>query len=196
MQYMKSLLGLVLAGMLASAGVQAGFEAQRGKDIQVVPVQQPIAEISNPAASFRVSAWVDRDSLSYAPGEQVTFFVKTTKDAYIHLLDVGTSGKVHIIFPNEYQQDNFVSAGETVRIPAKGAPFAYQVGGPPGVELIKVIATTGPRKLYDVSDLKQAGVFKTFEMGAEGVAKDIGIALDEVEEADWAAYEKVFEITD
>ena len=64
-----------------------------------------------------VVSWVDRSDYTYAEGEDVTLFVKTSKDAYVTVLNVDPAGQTTILFPNEYQPDNLVRANRVVEVP-------------------------------------------------------------------------------
>lgn len=89
--------------------------------------------------------------------KKVVLNIKVEKDAYVTVLDVGTSGKVHVIFPNRFQKDNRVAAGQVIKIPDPRADFAFEVQGPAGTELIKVIATQGQQALFTDDSLEPAG---------------------------------------
>ena len=67
--------------------------------------------------------------------------VETSEDAYIWVFDTGTSGRVHQIFPNKYEEDNFVRAGQSVTLPEADAEYQYIASEPEGVELLTVIAS-------------------------------------------------------
>ncbi len=188
----KGAIGLLLsASMIASYQAKAELSAST-RDLNVE--QRPIAEIQAPASDLSVSAWVNHDNNTYTFGEKVVFSVKANKDAYLTILDVGTSGKVHIIFPNQHQSSNRVLAGQTVQVPSNSAPFDFRVDGPAGSELIKVIATTGPTPLFDPQNLMDAGPYKALKKDAGGTAKDLSVVLREQHENQWAEYNKVIKI--
>jgi hypothetical protein len=155
--------------MLASGAV---YPAGRG----LSPEQQPIAEIGEeaaaPAAGIKVAAWVDRPNATYRPGDALTVMVKASKDAYITVLDAGTSGKVHVVYPNKYQRDNRVQAHEVVQIPGEESRFRLTVHGPPGLEVLKILATEDPIAHLDVRRLSEAGAFYTVPGDAQSIARD------------------------
>src|SRR3972149_5594020 len=62
---------------------------------------------------LNVKVWTDKTK--YRIGEPVTFYFTADQDCYITLLDQGTSGTLRVLFPNPYQQDNFVRAGGRAR---------------------------------------------------------------------------------
>ncbi len=158
--------------------------------------QRPLADWrpARPSPSgLTVRAWLDGGKESYRIGETVTVFVRPNRDAYITLLDVGTSGKVHIIFPNRYQRNNFVPAHAVLRVPPEGARFRIRVGGPVGRELIKVIATRDSTPLIAEEWLDDAGPYKAVRKSARVLTRDLAIEFDR-EGKDFAVTNMAFEI--
>lgn len=170
----------------------AAAEETSGKDL--TPVQRPLADLAAPQSALKVDAWVDHPDKTYVFGERVALNVKTGQDAYVTVLDVGTSGKVHIIFPNRYQRDNRVRAGQVVQIPDPQADFAFQVQGPAGAELIKVIATQGQQPLFADDSAEPAGPYQALKAPAPAVAKDLAVTLRERYGNQWAEYEEVIRV--
>jgi uncharacterized caspase-like protein len=120
-----------------------------------------LAKISHPAPPFKVELWVtDKERRDFRLGEEITFGLKSEKSCYILLINLDKEGNFHIIFPNQYAQDNFVTSDKVTEIPdqrmqeellKKGKMyFALQFGTPTGEETVKVIATTRPLQLAEV----------------------------------------------
>jgi hypothetical protein len=152
------LTGLPLA--LAVAGLAAGAPLASAETVEdmardLVPAQKPLYELGglSPESGSEVEAWVDRPERTYTVGQQLKIFVRPRHTSYITVLNVGTSGRVAVIFPNFHQRDMQVRAGRTVRIPANRANWRIDVAGPPGVEMIKVIASKEPLKLPEILKL-------------------------------------------
>ncbi len=201
---------LVLA--TAILGGTAGAETDEALRKDLAVVQRPIADVTPPPSDIRVTAWVNHDDNIYQVGDDVTLFVRVNREAYVTIIDVGTSGKVHVIFPNRFQRNNRVRANQTIRIPGRNANFDFRVGGPPGIELIKVIATTSPDPIFDVRDLTDVGPFKAVAKSADAVAKDLEVVwrpdhfVDQSPNDarpdrrrpryDWAVYDKLIRIVD
>lgn len=59
-------------------------------------------------------------------------------------MDIGTSGKLTVLFPNTLYSNNFIKGGRTYSIPGDLGRFNIDVLGPVGVERIKAIATLEP----------------------------------------------------
>jgi hypothetical protein len=80
--------------------------------------------------------------------------IESDRDAYLTIVDIDTEGGINLLFPNDYQNpdflpDGFVSAGAVTRIPdSLGEPnrarFHWDYGLPPGKDTIQVIVATDP----------------------------------------------------
>lgn len=109
-----------------------------------------LTALQNPAASFRLSLWgqsgaSDGKVVHARIGDEIVLRFTAERDCYVTLLNVGTSGKISVLFPNQFQPDAWVQAGQTYRTGEPGAmPFRIRAAGPPGRELVKAIATMEP----------------------------------------------------
>ena len=174
------------------------------------PTQQPVSTTLKPMRSshpkksknkaqkrrsYWATAWVDQEDNTYRFGEPVTFFVKANRDAYITLLDVGTSGEVRVLFPNQLQPDHFVRKGQIIKIPGPTARFDIIAQPPAGVELIKIIATESPGPVLNPAYLKNAGLFDIVQQSPDALAKDLVILLRERHHSRWNTYNKVIRLT-
>uniref|UniRef100_A0A7C4AR99 DUF4384 domain-containing protein n=1 Tax=Desulfomonile tiedjei TaxID=2358 RepID=A0A7C4AR99_9BACT len=135
------------------------------------------------------------DKTEYKQGEPIVFTVESNKECYLTLIDIGTSGKVKIIFPNQYRQDNVIPANKPYRIPMEGVDvaFSYKVEGPPGKNTVKAIGTLNPCKFF-----AQPLPFKDFVYPLLGdkdqVLKDIAVALNSLQAGYFAEAEATIEI--
>lgn len=159
--------------------------------------QRPVAQVPVPASELKINAWVNAKDNTYKPGEMLELMVDVNKDAYVTVIDIGTSGKVHIVFPNEFQKDNRVAAGKPVKIPSGSDNFQFKVGGPAGSEVLKVIATTGNVPLFPQKNLTKAGPFLAYKGDGKAAAKDLEVVIREnLSGNQWAEYTKVVKIVD
>lgn len=124
-----------------------------------------LAALDNPAPDFGVAVWgnrVDADLVSgSAPdqryvraqvGDVIRFNFKAERDCYLSMINVGTSGKVTVLFPNEFRPDGRIQGGKIYQTGTEGEmPFRIRAGGPAGRELVKVVATLEP---LDFASLK------------------------------------------
>ncbi len=130
--------------------------------------------------SLSITTKLDRADGNYRPGEELKLTVETTEDAYIWVFDVGTSGRVHQIFPNKYEEDNFVRAGQSVTLPNADAEYQYIASEPEGVELLTVIASRDKGSLtQDLVDMEtRAGPFLALQGNAVSLSKDLHIVIE------------------
>ena len=166
------------------------------KDLHIS--QRAMLEIKpEPAArtALAVNATLDKPDAVYKKGDSVVLKVQTTEDAYIWVLDTGTSGKVHQIFPNRYAKNNLIKAGEPVTIPGDGARYQLAVDHPRGAELLTVVASREniPLTRALVDDAVSPGPFRALRGNATSVAKDLSIALKK-QTAPWARDQVIFHI--
>ena len=152
--------------------------------------QVPMAELETAPVSAQTTAAstglvvktaVDRPDARYRHGDTLTLTVDVTEDSYVWVFDTGTSGKVHQIYPNRYESDNFVRAGKAISIPPAGSEYQLHVSHPKGVELLTVIASKDniPMTRDLVDQNTEAGPFLALRGDAVSVAKDLNITLKE-----------------
>jgi len=120
-------LGLVVTGGAVSSAEEPAFMA---KEIEVVSAQP---------AALALTLKTDRESGRYHVGEKVAFSIETTRDCYLTLLNIGTSGQVKLLLPNQFQRGNLLRVGTSQRVPEMGAPFEFTLNGPPGKEGVMAI---------------------------------------------------------
>lgn len=170
----------------------------------LIGIQRPIAflkPLSKPEhenrINLKVRIWVDRRSQTYSLGESIQFFVTVNKDSYITLLDIGTTGKTHIIFPNKLNENNFVKAGTIVSVPPTlEKKFTFKVSGSKGVEVIKAIATTEKIEILPEEYLsKKSADYMEVIAPLRIVAKSIDATLnDSSKNIEWSEYTKLVNI--
>lgn len=134
--------GIVM--VVLAVGLLAGCAGARAEEERVLPPRS-VKEIDVGPAPFAaepplaVKLWADRENYRYRVGEKVTFFVEATRDCFLTLLNVGTSGQVKVLFPNTFQKANAVRATAAHAIPGQAAAFEFTLAGPPGVEGVMAI---------------------------------------------------------
>lgn len=188
-------LGLAAAALaIVPAPERAAAQTEQAwmKDLRIE--QLPIAQLQpTPAAAgtagggaageLTVHAEVDRADGLYEQGDLLTLTVMTSEDAYVWVFDTGTSGKVHQLFPNRYDGNNFVRGGARRQVPEAGAEYDLVVSHPPGAELLTVVAST--ENALPTADLiddgAAAGPFYAMLGDAASLAKDLHLSLSRSE---------------
>ena len=182
-------------GMLAALVAFADpGEAQTPEERQLTISQTGIlgvqAQPGTQVNPLTVTAWVDHRDNTYAFGEQVQLFVQTNKDAYVTVLNVDPTGATTVLFPNQYQSNNWVPANTVVRVPDPASSLAITVSGPVGAELIKVIASTEPRPPFEASRLAQPGPYRRLATSAAETARALQLAMNDQAGGEWDDYNK------
>jgi len=172
---LKFSLALALAGFAFGGATVAETPEEMARDL--VPSQKPIYDIGGgPGWSASVDAWVDDPDRTYRVGQRLKLYVRPKDTSYITVLNVGSSGRVSVIYPNYYQRDMRVRAGQTVRIPAEGSNWHIDVQGPPGVEVIQVIASKEPLRLAELQRLAgstEQQPLLSLDRSSDEVARDL-----------------------
>jgi len=170
-------------------------------------LDEKLSGIKQAKSIFRTELWTaksterikgDRDIKTiprkHRIGDRIVVYFKSDRDCYLTLFNIGTSGKLTILFPNYLFQNNFTRADQIYAIPGDEYPFEYELSGPPGVEKIKAIATTSKLNLLDFEFSKEE-FFHSVESSI--AARDISIVakrMGEVPVDSWAEAICEFEV--
>ncbi len=193
------------------------FAEQKGKMKQQDPdtmkrlTNEKIADVSNPTSDFKVELWTalipiegardiavaaKKKKGSYRTGQKIVVGFRSSQDCYLTLLNIGTSGKLTVLFPNSIHAENFIQAGRDYRIPDSDSDFEYELQGPPGVEKLKAVATLKKVPLLETSFASDGSIFRTVD--AITGARDIGVLqkkIAAVPKTEWAEDACEFSVT-
>jgi Domain of unknown function (DUF4384)/Sel1 repeat len=191
----KSSYAVGLATLLALAVPVTSALAQKASITRdLTPEQTELAAISVPLSDLKVTAWVDKTDEVYKPGDVLQLFVRSNQDSYLTVIDVGTSGRPLILFPNKFQKDQRVLAHQVVQIPGPDADWRIKVSGPAGVEHIKVIVSTSPEPVINPTQLAELGPVHAFRGTAQSLTRDLNIELNERRTDSRAVFDKFVRI--
>jgi hypothetical protein len=161
-------------------------------------------QIKNENPGIQLDIKTDKDE--YKVGEDAVIQFKADKDCYLALIDIGTSGRTIILFPNKWHPDNKIEKDKPYTIPPPGSNFSYRVTLPAGVERIKALASVDPvlSKVESLQEeLKQPIETKPekgqvfLSMKDPGVVlKDIGIVFKKLDPSKWATVDYAFKIAE
>lgn len=126
---------------------------------------------------LEVVAWVDRPTYTYAVGEPVRIWVETNRDAYVTVLNTDPAGETILLFPNQYQTDNFIRANRAVEVPDPDSRSRIVVTGEVGDELLKIVASTRPVSLFEARQLSGAGPFQVVRTQATTTARSLSVVM-------------------
>ncbi len=111
-------------------------------DAIVVNTSQPKANDLKTAQLGEVKVWTNKQAFEI--GEPMEIFFEVTQPMFVRIVTVNSVGKMATLFPNPYQNDNFVRPGKTFRIPPIGSSVNLKVGAPVGVDKIRAAASISP----------------------------------------------------
>ncbi|MBM3300702.1 MAG: caspase family protein, partial [Deltaproteobacteria bacterium] len=155
---------LVSTSLAQSCGAKGDW-----KDINILPTN------ANSDANIKITISADRYNVN--PGDSLTLTFRANKDCYLTIMDMGTSGRIIRLWPNEYSgQNNFVPANSPRSFPSPADGFKYAIAGPNGVERIIAYATTEKGKILSEQEFQQ--LHNTGFKQYSGGAKDLAITFD------------------
>jgi len=168
---------------------------QQRELLSVMPNIDYLPTLKKDEKPLKVTAWVDNKDAEYRLGDTVKFSIKVNKNAYITLLNIGTAGKTHIIFPNQFQSDSYIRANETLSIPQANSKFHFKVSGKKGWDLVKIIATSTPQTIIPSQYLADTESFKAVTKNIDIVANTMDEILNNpLKPTEWAEYSKILRI--
>lgn len=117
-------------------------------DEQVVRVADARTAAVRPArseADVDLSLTSDRDD--YRRGDSPVFTIVSARDCFLTLTDIDEKGEGTVLFPNKFEQKNFIKANVPVQFPSATAPYQYRMKDR-GVETV-VAVCSGPGNSVD-----------------------------------------------
>jgi len=123
-----------------------------GAGVTQLPAAEPgnahgafVEEVRNDHAPFYVRVDVDQPSRVYRVGDTMSVTVKSAREGYLYLFYFMADGKINCLFPNQYQTDNRIPAGQLIVVPKQDAEFRIRIGPPCGAEILKAVVSLEPR---------------------------------------------------
>ena len=108
-----------------------------------------VERFDNANAAFSVQVEVDRHDATYTEGDVLQAFVTSREDGYLYLFYRDANANVSVLFPNRYQQNNFIRRGERTPVPGSGAGFRLRIGAPFGHEQLTAVVSKRPLPFLD-----------------------------------------------
>ncbi len=95
-------------------------------------------QIINPRPDFTLSLRLDKGAgATYSAGERISVYFRSTKNSYVTIFGYDASGNIRMLFPNQFQRDNYVRANQEYSIDG-----VIDRASLPGIEYIQGFATT------------------------------------------------------
>ena len=134
-----------------------------------------LGDMENPAQSFSLEVWLAGGVSSFGIGENVRFLGEAERSGYLTLVDLGTDGTVTVLFPNPYDRENAVTAGQRIEFPTESMEFEIQAMPPAGRGMVRAFLTPEPLDIA-VGDDFTAGKLELADLIADAVRRAAGPA--------------------
>lgn len=171
-----AMLGVLVLVALAFAALPVLAANDNGK-----MTVSPQSIIVNPKPAFTIDVWTDRgDGATYQVGDSIRIYFRVSRDAYVTIYDVDAAGRVTIIYPNDYDQDNFARAGRVYSLPSQPG-YDFTVTPPAGTGYVQAVATLAP----NVIDF--GGEIKIKAQLAPQIKAQIETSLKGIQPNEWAS---------
>lgn len=153
----------------ATGKADAAFYVEAGRP------EKPAGSGAGPGDDGTLKVWTDKSS--YRVGDPITVFFETSQAGYLTLVNVGSSGKITILFPNRFSGGHEVKAGKVYRIPGAEDSYELALAGPPGTELIYALRTTKPIKFVESDFSRTQDIFQSVTDRASLFTRDINVVV-------------------
>ena len=130
--------------------------------------------------------FVDATSVKskYKLGEDITLRFISSKAGFVNIFEIGSSGKLNLLFPNQFNENNQIQPQEAITMPSleRFGDFRFFAQAPVGKSRVLALVTSTPLNLYQIGMGNAAGIFQTFDATQQIVrsltgivARDIGV---------------------
>ena len=191
--------GIVLEEQIIEEGVRQ-FETGVGPKVLQYAIR--LRAKVRPVRIERRESFVLKAELNktvFSEGEEMLIRAVSTKDAYLHIFNVGQDDTVTVLLPNRYARANFVAAqklfifpDEELRSSGVRLKVFPAAGTKRAIEKIKLLATTKP---IDLTQGKiQEGMFQAYTGQDAALATDLIKILSVLDESEWAEVTVPYEV--
>ena len=142
-------------------------------------------------SSFDVKVRANKEN--YEINNNIVFNVTSDKNGYLTMLDINPDGDICVIFPNKFQSNNLIRAGEIYKVPSPNT-FKLKIRGPSGLERIKAFVTLNKFSLLKLDLDKEVFhcIKKETNRGTEAI-QALSKQIDSMGSSSWAeAYSEIF----
>jgi Domain of unknown function (DUF4384) len=141
------------------------------------PQPKPTPARTTPQPDEEPSIKLVADKARYRVGESVTLRVEASRDGFLTLVNVGTSGKLTVLFPNRFSPTHEVKAGKIYAIPEPKDNYELVLQGPAGSELVYALFTLRPMKFVETDFSGTTQIFPSITQGAANLTRDINVVV-------------------
>ena len=147
-----------------------------------------LAALENPSHAVGFNFGFANNVKSFKVGDAVSFRARAGRDGYLTIVDLGTDGRVVVIFPSQAGQDNRVQAGQEVVLPNGDVQFEAQL--PAGRGIARAFLTDKPLEL----PFREGAATQATLVG-KALHKAIGVTGSGIPVNNWATASVVYSVT-
>ena len=136
----------------------------------------PVAGAGWPSQPFALQVAADKSL--YRLTDPLTLRVRSEADCHLTLLNTGAGGQSRQLFPNRFQQQTLLRAGQTVVVPVIGAGVPLVPIGPAGVESVTAVCRTGESPVFGTWDDFGSVAFRSID-DAGSTARDLAVVAEQ-----------------
>lgn len=144
-------IGMVALSLVCGAGLSHGQDygvSKDWKDIYILPTNP------NPQNNIRLTLTPDKKVVK--PGDEIILTFSADRECYLTLMDLGTSGRIVRLWPNDYSgKDNRIDPNTPRNFPGPGDNFRFKIGSPDGVERLIAYATSEKGRILSEQEFQQ-----------------------------------------
>jgi hypothetical protein len=134
------------------------------RDLFVNTPQTLLAGLEDSKPPFRVEVWVTEQGKSiFHIGDKLVFLVRSEKKGYLYLLDINPRNMVTLLFPNNFDRNNFIEAGSVVTVPGPKFSSEFFADEPAGFDTIIAVVSTQPWKELEGADINAQTILATLD---------------------------------
>lgn len=190
--------GIIVEEQVAEEGVRQAGEGTAPVLRYVTTLRAKVKPVHvERRGDFTLQAELDRTV--YRDGDEMTIRVVASRDAYLHIFNVGEDEAVTVLVPNRFTEAMTVRAHQPSIFPddrLRSLGVRLRVSPPPGAtqsrERIKVVATTRPLDL--VREPTADGAFQIHAGRERTLVTDLLRALAQLSEEHWTETTLAFEV--
>ena len=147
-----------------------------------------LAALENPARPFAFDFGFAGGRKNFKVGDAVEFRAVSSRDGYLTIVDLGTDGKVVVIYPSDAGQNNRIKAGEEFVLPTGDITFEAQL--PSGRGIVRAFVTERPLGLA----FSEGSVTEAAQVG-NALRKAIGATAAAIPVDNWSTAAVVYTIS-
>ncbi len=129
--------------------------------------------ISNPEGAKRFDLALYPNQSTFRVGAELTFSVQAELDCFLTLINVDAAGRTTVLFPNRFNRDNRILAGNTYQVPGGSIGGFKLVFRDPGKETVIGKCNASRNELAGVEHNFDASAFTTYGSYDEYVTRSI-----------------------